>query len=198
MMDTQAGVLITPSDIIEYLFCRRFIYFMYSAGIPQFEERRYKVQRGRQVHEIRQQRNTEYLWRKIGCVGREMSIYLSSSKYHLRGIVDEVLMLEDGTRAPMDYKFAEYRDKIFNTHKFQTVCYGMLIRENYQCEVNRGYLLYTRSNTFKEIPITDNDEKKLMDIIDEILYIINDGYYPNRTTSTTRCADCTYKNICSH
>jgi CRISPR-associated exonuclease Cas4 len=77
-MDTQAGVLITPSDIIEYLFCRRFIYFMYSAGIPQFEERRYKVQRGRQVHEIRQQRNTEYLWRKIGCVGREMSIYLSS------------------------------------------------------------------------------------------------------------------------
>lgn len=190
--------MITPSDIIEYLFCPRFIYFIYSAGIPQFEERRYKVQRGRQIHEIRQQRNTKYLWKKIGCTGREMSIYLSSPEYHLRGIVDEVLILEDGTRAPMDYKFAEFCGKIFNTHKFQAVCYGILIRENYGCRVNRGYLLYTRSNTFKEIPITQKDENKLMEMIDKILDIINNGYYPERTGSKTRCSDCTYRNICSH
>ncbi|MFK7978695.1 MAG: CRISPR-associated protein Cas4, partial [Saprospiraceae bacterium] len=42
---------ITPSQIIEYLFCPRFTYFEYVLRIPQYEDRHYKVGRGREVHE---------------------------------------------------------------------------------------------------------------------------------------------------
>ena len=35
---------ITPSDIIEFLYCKRFIYYMKCLGIEQYEEKRYKVQ----------------------------------------------------------------------------------------------------------------------------------------------------------
>lgn len=42
---------ITPSDMIEFLYCRRFIYYMKCLSIPQFEENRFKVQKGREVHE---------------------------------------------------------------------------------------------------------------------------------------------------
>jgi hypothetical protein len=42
---------ITPSEIIEFLYCKRFIYFMKCLGIRQYEEKRYKVQKGREIHE---------------------------------------------------------------------------------------------------------------------------------------------------
>ena len=41
---------ITPSDMIEFLYCKRFIYYMKGLAIPQFEENRFKVQKGREVH----------------------------------------------------------------------------------------------------------------------------------------------------
>lgn len=195
-MDPTPTVLITPSDIIEYNYCPRFIYFIYAAGAPQFEKRRYKVQRGRDIHDIRQERNTQYLWKKIGCTNRESSVYLSSGKLHLRGIVDEVLTLADGTMAPMDYKFAEFKDGVYKTHRFQSVCYALLIRENYGKPVNKGFLLYTRSNTFKEIPVTEKDEKELESIIGKMLAIIEEGYFPPGTGAKVRCFDCTYRNIC--
>ena len=45
------GVYITPSEVIEYLYCPRFIYFMNCLSIPQHEEQRYKVLMGREIHE---------------------------------------------------------------------------------------------------------------------------------------------------
>jgi CRISPR-associated exonuclease Cas4 len=195
-MDLAPITLITPSDIIEYVFCPRFIYFIYAAGVPQQEHRRYKVQKGRDIHEIRQSKNTSYLWKKIGCKARESSVYLSSETLHLKGIIDEVLTLEDGTMAPMDYKFAEFHDEVYKTHRFQSICYGLLIKENYNAPVNRGYILYTRSNTFKEISIDDKDERELQKIISEMLKIIEEGFFPKGTRSTARCSDFTYKNIC--
>ena len=38
---------ITPSIVIEYLYCPRFIYFMKILNISQNEDRRFKVTKGR-------------------------------------------------------------------------------------------------------------------------------------------------------
>ncbi len=37
---------ITPSELIEFNYCKRFIYYMKCLNIPQFEENRFKVQKG--------------------------------------------------------------------------------------------------------------------------------------------------------
>jgi len=42
---------ITASDILEYLFCPRFTYFELYLKIPEHQEKRFKVQKGRTVHE---------------------------------------------------------------------------------------------------------------------------------------------------
>ncbi|OQX06467.1 MAG: CRISPR-associated protein Cas4, partial [Desulfobacteraceae bacterium IS3] len=44
------NILLTPSEIIEYFYCPRFIYFIFSLGIDQHEEKRFKVLMGREVH----------------------------------------------------------------------------------------------------------------------------------------------------
>lgn len=191
-------IFITPSDVIEYLYCPRFIYFMNCLNIPQHEDARYKVMKGRELHDEKSKINRDYLRKKLGCVAKDVSVYLTSSALHLKGEVDEVLFFQDGTLAPLDYKFAEYKDWVFQTHKYQSALYALLIMENYGKEVNRGYICYIRSkNYIKEIPFSTGDFEKAKYFIKEILNIISKGYYPKKRSSRAHCIDCCYKNICA-
>lgn len=193
----REDVFITPSDVIEYLFCPRFIYFMNCLNIPQHEDERYKVIKGREVHEEKSKINREYLRKKLGCAAKDISVYLTSSVLHLRGEVDEVLSFSDGTLAPLDYKFAEYKDWVFQTHKYQSALYALLIMENYGQEVNRGYVCYIRSkNLIKEILFNNADFEKAKRLIRDVFSIISKGYYPKKRSSPAHCIDCCYRNIC--
>jgi len=193
----QEDIFITPSDVIEYLFCPRFIYYMRCLNIPQHEGERYKVMKGREVHDEKAKINREYLRKKLGCVEKDVSVYLTSPTLHLRGEVDEVLSFSDGTLAPLDYKFAEYKDWVFQTHKYQSALYALLIMENYGKDVNRGYVCYIRSNNFlKEIQFYSDEFEKAKTLVEEILRIISKGYYPKKASSSAYCIDCCYKNIC--
>ncbi len=191
------NILLTPSEIIEYFYCPRFIYFMFSLGIDQHEEKRFKVLMGREVHKDKAQINKDYLRKKIGVTGKEIEVYLSSEKLHLKGIVDEVLTLNDGSMSPLDYKFAEYKEREFKTHKTQSLAYGMLISENYGKPVNKGFVVYTRSrNKLVEIEFKQKDIDSFQKIIEEMLLIIQKGYYPKKASSKAKCDDCAYRNIC--
>jgi len=198
----QAGlpereIFVTVSDALEYLFCPRFIFFIHCLGIAQHEEQRYKVLKGRELHELREKVNREYVRKRLNCVRKEVSVYLTSHKHHFKGEVDEVLFLEDGTAAPMDYKYAEYKDTIYRTHKYQAALYGLLIREHFGVDVKRGFVCYTRSNNYvAEIVFREKDYEKAKQIVHEILMIIQRGYFPEGTKQKARCVDCTYRNIC--
>jgi CRISPR-associated exonuclease Cas4 len=58
-------------------------------------------------------------------------VYLASES-GIRGVVDEVLFLNDGTAAPLDYKYAEHKERIFKNHQYQLAFYGRLIMENFR------------------------------------------------------------------
>ena len=187
---------LTPSHIIEFLYCPRFTYFEYVIAIPQYEDRHFKVQKGREIHNQKLEQNKEYLRKRIGAVERYNDQYLTNE--FLRGRIDEVLKLEDGTMTPLDYKFAAYDDKVFETYKTQLFCYAWLIEENFHCKVNKGYLVYTRSNNkLVEIEIKDSDKNLVREASREIYQIIENNYYPKATKSKMRCVTCTYRNICT-
>jgi len=191
------NVSITPTEVVEYLFCPRFIYFEQVLMIPEHQELRYKVLMGREVHKRKIKINREYLRKKIGCVDKEISVYLSSPKYKIRGIVDEVLSLADGTMAPLEYKFAEYSPYVFKTHRTQLALEALLIQENYGKSVEKGFLVYVRSKNFlREVGFKPSDFDNALKVVEEILKIVQDGYYPKKARSRAKCADCCYKNIC--
>lgn len=199
MRTMAAGdTIITISDVLEYLFCPRFIYFMHCLAIPQHEESRFKVIKGREVHDEKRITNTEYLRKKLGVVRKEINVFIASKNHNIKGIVDEVLFLEDGTAAPFEYKYAEFKDVIFQTYKFQLVLHAMMIKENYKIDVKKGFICFTRSNNhIEEIIFTEKDFKKGLEIIDEILGIIDKGFYPGKSKYKNKCIDCCYSNICT-
>jgi len=195
--EVTALPMITPSDVMEYCFCPRFVYFMHCLKIPQHEERRYKVVAGREMHQRRLVRNREYLRKKIGCIAKEEDVYLASARLKVRGRIDEILTLRDGSMAPLDYKFAEYKDNLFKTLRIQTMLYAGLIKERYKCEVRCGFICFLRSaNKLVEVPVNANGLKKAWGIVEDVFSIIYRDYYPRKSSSQRKCLDCTYKNIC--
>lgn len=184
-----------PSQIIEYLFCARFTYFEYVLCIPQYEEKFYKVRKGRAIHDEKLNRNKEYLRQRIGVKAKHVEQYLCNE--YLRGVVDEVLELNNGTMAPLDYKFAEFKDIVYNTYKTQLCCYAVLIEENYKVKVDKGFIVYVRSNNkLIEMEISESEKLKVKDSAKKIVDIIDKNIFPKGTRHKTKCIDCTYRNIC--
>jgi CRISPR-associated exonuclease Cas4 len=195
--DTESTPMITPSEVIEHLYCPRFTYFMNCLNIPQHEELRYKVLKGRELHEKREKENRDYLRKKLRCISKDISVYVASRKLGVRGIIDEVLHLIDETLAPLDYKYAEYTDYTFKTHKIQSSLYALLIQENYRKPVRKGYICYVRNGSkIKEIVYTENDFSYAVETVKEIFRVIKKCYYPKKTKWLNRCIDCCYRNIC--
>jgi len=189
-------ISVTPSQIIEYLYCPRFTWFEYVLHIPQFEQKNYKVMRGRNVHDQKLEQNKGYLRKRLGVVEKYESQYLTNDL--LRGEVDEVLLLADGTMAPLDYKFAEYADTVYSTYKTQLYCYAWLITDNYHKPVKNGYLVYTRSqNKLVTVEISDEHIDEVKRCANKIIEIIDENRYPKATKIKSRCLTCTYRNICT-
>lgn len=188
---------ITPSDIIEFLYCKRFIYFMKCLGIPQNEDKRYKVQLGRNLHEKKGGANKDYLRKRIGTVRKLVEVPLISEKLKLKGRVDEVNFMEDGGAAPLDYKFAEYKEYTFKTYKTQMVLYSLMIEEMFGASVIRAFLAYCRGrHKLIELQITAEMKSEAVKVIEEYGKVLR-GYYPTATRDRKKCPDCCYRNICT-
>jgi CRISPR-associated exonuclease Cas4 len=188
---------ITPTELLEYYFCPRFIYYMNVLKIPQYEDRRYKVQKGREVHEERQSHNRDYLWKKVGAVARESNVFLISEKYHLRGVVDEVVTLADGSLAPIDYKYAIYPQFVYRSHKTQILSYCLMIEDIYRQSVKCGFIFYIRDgNRQVRVDYNEKARSKVISDIESVLQIIQGERIPEYNINKNTCIDCTYKNIC--
>jgi len=190
-------IYLTPSHLLEYLYCPRFTYFEYVLGIPERQEKRFKVIKGRELHEHRRKINPKYLRKKLGVIKKEQDVELNSANLQIRGIVDEILWLEDETLAPFDYKYAEYKNRLWKTTKVQATIYAMMIQELYDLPVLRAYICFIRSKyKIVEIVFNEKDFIKAKQYIKECFEVIISGYYPNPTNIKKRCNDCTYRNIC--
>jgi len=196
-MILEGNQFVTPSEVIEYLYCPRFIYYMNSLKIPQHEHRRALVNKGRDIHELKLVRNKDYIRKRLNCSDKICDVYLSSETLKLVGKMDEILILNDGSMAPLDYKFASWNNKVYITLLIQQVLYALLIEAHYQTQVTKAFIVYIRSkNHVEEIPITQKQKEKAKKIVDEIFAILNMNYYPKGTKQKRKCEDCTYRNIC--
>lgn len=189
--------MITISDILEHIFCPRFTYYMHVLEIQQHEDRRFKVMKGREVHEKRAKENTGYLRKKLGVCRREEEVFLASKELQIKGVVDVVLWLSDGTMAPFEYKYSEYAKVIPETYLVQLAFQGALLQENYGLPVAKGYVCFVRSNNrVEEVVFPEDMYQKLELLVGEIATIMQEGYYPERVQYSNRCRDCTYRNLC--
>lgn len=188
-------ISLTPSHLIEHQYCPRYTYFEYVLRIPQNEEKYGKVLRGRKIHDQKLELNKDYLRRRLGVVSRTDNCYLTMPG--LRGIIDEVLELQDGSFAPLDYKFAVWKDKIMATYRLQLSCYALLVEANFPGPVKAGFLVYVRSkNKVVKLPIGSEERDAVRRLMEDAHRVIEKNKFPKGTKNKRQCLTCTYRNIC--
>lgn len=194
----SSQVVLTPSHLLEYLYCPRFIYYEYVLDIPERQGKRFKVQKGREIDEHRKKVNPKYLRKKLGVVRKVIDVELNCPELSIRGKADEILWLDDGSMAPFDYKYAEYKNRLWRTHKIQAALYALMIRQIYHRNVRKGFLCFTRSkHKIVEIEMTGKLLDDAQSSVTLCLEIIQKGAFPKATSYRERCSDCTYNNICA-
>lgn len=194
---TPEPIPLTVTHVLEHLFCQRFTYFEYVLLVPERQERRQLVRTGREVHLERRRTNPGHLRRKLGVTDRQFDVPLASPALGVRGSVDEVLTLADGTMAPLDYKFAEAPARVYDNQVAQAALYGLLIAERFGVPVTRAYLCFTRSShRIVEIPLGEPEYARARAALAEALAVIREGHFPPATRWQGRCRDCCYRNLC--
>ncbi len=178
----ETPIPLTVSHILEHLYCPRFTYFEHVLGIAEHQERRALVMKGRAVHEERKKINPNYLRKKLGVVERRFDVPMASRALGVRGAVDEVLTLADGSMAPFDYKFAEEPGRVYHNQKMQSALYGLLIQETFGVPVRTGFLCYVRSkHRLVRMEHDEADYEEARQILKEVLTIIQTGLFPRAT-----------------
>ena len=89
------------------------------------------------MEEFRQQVVDRTLVGLIGKAEKLLLRSLSSDKLGLQGAIDCIIKTEAGEYVPVDYK-----GRVWVDHKYQLTAYAMLIEENYQTRVRRGFINY--------------------------------------------------------
>ncbi len=189
-------VFLTPSQIKQFLYCNRFPYYMNYLGISQYADKNFFVKKGIEVHSNRAKHNIGYCRKKTAGTAKYLNVKLISRKFGLKGEVDEIYELKDGTLAPLDYKYVEYAKIDYDTILIQMKLYSLMIEDMFNTNVSRFYVVYCKDNNLlKEYSFSNADRKNTESIIDQYKKVIA-GYYPSGTKYAERCISCCYRNIC--
>lgn len=175
---------IDVSDIVQYLYCPRKVYFHRVAGITLT---RPKMEVGREFHD-RIEDSLRHRPDLLSC-----NVYLESKRYGIKGKVDAIIE-RDGEYIPVDIKYSKFRH-VFYQWKMQLVAYAVLIEENFDCTVKRGYIYFPEIRKFVEVEISPTDKRRLFEIIKQVEGVIKQGVFP-RATKSKKCHYCEMYKFC--
>lgn len=193
LQDQAAGVDLRVSDLKQYHYCPRVVYYQYV--LPVEKKTTYKMEKGKDIQGEIERLEAR---RKLGRYGlsagkRQFNCWITSNKWRLSGKLD-LLIETESDLYPVDFKFT--RGRPFKNHVFQLAGYALLLEDRYAREVNRGfvYLIPQGDAVVFELGQGLKEECGLM--LNEIRHMIQEERFPDAPAQRKKCADCEYQNYC--
>jgi len=183
------------SDVKQYIYCPRIIYFYYV--LPIHRRITKKMEYGRLEHvEIKQLEKR----RKLKAYGilegtRDFQVYLQSSRLGLNGLLDMSITTPSGEVYPVEFKHSISKKGLHQ--KYQLTAYAMLLEEKYQKPIRYGFLYLIPSKTVVALEITSSMREHVKKTLSAIRNIIAGEKIPGYIRSKHRCTDCEFKNYCA-
>jgi len=183
------------SDLKQYIYCPRIIYFYYVLPIPRRVTK--KMEYGRLEHvEIKQLEKR----RKLKAYGilegtRDFQVFLQSSRLGLHGLLDMSITTVTGEIYPVEFKHSISKKGLHQ--KYQLAAYAMLLEEKYRKPVRYGFLYLIPSKTVVSLEITVSMREHVKKSLSAIRNVIAGEKIPGYIRSKQRCTDCEFKNYCA-
>lgn len=195
-MSEEEPDLIPVTDIKQYHFCPRIIYFTRVLGI---EERPTELEKaGKEAHldfhRKERRRTTLFGGKTIRVEQKWTALRLKNEKLGIEGMVDMVVKTPEGY-AIVEYKTTDMPKKIVPSHLYQAAAYAMLVEKAFKTIVRKLYIYYEKSGKFLEIPMRDSIRKHVIWTIGRIKNIIEKEKIPPAKPSR-KCKSCGYRWVC--
>jgi len=182
---THRAGKIDVSDVVQFLYCPRKVYFLKVAG---FRITKPKMEEGK----MEQERAIEKLEKMAEILGGKLlkNVPLESERYGLKGILDALIVTKE--LLPVDIKLSKF-SSVSYAWKMQLTAYSVLVEENFGTNVKKAGIFL--NGKLKEIQITPNDKRALERVLEQIWGIMESESYP-KATKSKKCGYCEMQKFC--
>jgi|Deesub1362B_J571_1020462.scaffolds.fasta_scaffold00096_8 CRISPR-associated exonuclease Cas4 len=173
--------MITVSDIAQYLYCPKKIYFKNVLGYTFTKP---KMDYARELH--------KHI--KLSFPGCEIryNVPLESEKIGVRGFADAIVKCE--AYFPVEAKYTRF-NQIYYSWKTQIATYAALLEEELGTVVKMGYIYLIEDKNLMRIEVTASDKKNLPNIVNNINRLIEEETIP-KVGKSRKCNYCEMKKLC--
>lgn len=180
------------SDIKQYFYCPRVLYFTYVRPMPK--QATFKMEMGKEEHEVIEELEKRRLLKRYGLEDgkREFHLQLKSERLGINGKLDLLIRSSRGL-FPVEFKFSSRKPA--TNHKYQLAAYALLVEERFNQPVRQGFLYFQPSKSIYPVlfsqGVKDFTKRTLQRMLD-LIYSEQVPPLPRRG----RCVDCEFRNYC--
>jgi CRISPR-associated exonuclease Cas4 len=142
--------MIIVSDVKQYLYCPKIIYFDHVLHIPKPPDQ--KLETGKEKHDSitakeRRRKGALFYDPELDQAEKMFRVALESSSLGLRGVLDYLVKTEREF-IPVDYKFSSsHNGGVHLNHKYQLAAYALLVEDNFNTIIRRGFIHYSKDRS---------------------------------------------------
>lgn len=180
-------ILLPVSAVAELLYCPRNFYYRVIEGA---EETNAHVTQGK----IEEERRDSYSKLERPEYTQYRRIHLSSESLGLSGVLD-VIEEKDGELYPVEFKTGKIKDKLSDA--VQLCCQALLMEEQLERDLVKGYIHYSGSQRRKEVWFDQQLRETTRAAIINAKLIIQSNEIP-APVADARCNGCSLASRCLH
>jgi len=185
--------MLTVSDIKQFVYCPRILYYRHVLPMPYVPTP--KMIAGRTIHSQmskREHRRTTKRY-QLAAGNRLFNQSFVSERLGLIGKLD--MLIEDGGNYyPVEYKYSYGEPQLH--HRYQLFAYALLVEENLQSVIRRGYVYMLASESVFQIDISESQKLFTKKVITRMNRIISLQEMPAPTPHRERCPNCEFRLYC--
>jgi CRISPR-associated exonuclease Cas4 len=196
MMESANSWTLTVTDLKQYTYCPRILYFM--RCLPGVRPVTTKMREGSAAHDDAELREQRRLLRAYGFTTgeRHFDVAIYSADLRINALLDLVIVEPDGKpiAVPVDYKMSD----MAGAHvRLQLACYGLLVEAEMGLAAPYGFVYLTVERRAEKVPFSAALKHETRAALHEMRAIVEAELMPEPTARVARCVNCEFRRFCN-
>lgn len=186
--------MFTVSDIKQYFYCPRIIYFIYVVPVKPVVSTTAKMEMGKERHERISNLEKRRTLKAFGLSSgqREFRLSLYSEQLGLSGILDMAIFQK---RRVFPVEFKNSFQKPWLNHTCQLAAYALLLEDLRSLPADEGFVYLIPQKKAERIPLK-RAKSRIRNVLLELDAMVRDQFIPEPTHKRGRCVDCELLRYC--
>jgi len=181
------------SDLKQYFYCQRIIYFTYCMPLPRLVT--HPMQVGAVEHEIISVLERRRSLKRYGLDEGEyrFHVQIQAESLGLTGVLDMLIITKESV-FPVEFKHTDQRINL--NVKYQLVAYGMMAEEFLESTADYGFIYRIPKKSITAIPITPSLRQNVSSALDDMRELIAMEQMPGPPRQQGKCTECEFRRYC--